>query len=310
VIETASRDIPNNGTFILNIPSGFAFNTGSTVTATITRLSGSGSCFAFSSSTATPTASTITFTISSRDSNGTICKVVFSGLQVRPTAGTPLASGNLTNSGTNSGFLSGTTSYGTLTEVVGAKSKLVFTTQPSSTAVINTDFATKPVVKVEDQFGNVVTSDTSSLIANAAVMSDQACGGTAGSGSLSSTPASGSSVSAGVLSYTAMQYSKGEAIKICASSSGLTSALSTTVSLSPTVTGVTASEANGSYKAGQTIQVQIVFSSPVTVSSIPQLTLSTGSPATPVVDYSSGSDTDTLVFDYVVASGNSSSDLD
>lgn len=308
--EGASRDIPASGTFILNAPAGFAFNTSSTVTATITRLAGTGSCFAFSSSTATPTASIVTFTVSSRDNNGTRCEVTFSGLQVRPTAGTPLASGNLTNFGTNSGFPSGATNYGALTGVVGAKSKLAFTTQPSSTAAINTDFTTKPVVKVQDQFGNVVTSDNSSTIAIAPVMSDQACDGTAGSGSLSSTPASGSSVSAGVLSYTAMQYSKGEAIKICASSSGLTSALSTTVSLSPTITGVTASEADGYYRAGQTIHVQVVFSSPVTVSGTPQLTLSTGSPATTVVNYSSGSGTDTLVFDYTIASGNSSSDLD
>lgn len=81
VVEGASRDIPATGTFILNAPSGFRFDTSQTVTATITRLAGTGSCFAFTSTTATPTTSTITFTMSSRDANGTRCQVNFSNIK-------------------------------------------------------------------------------------------------------------------------------------------------------------------------------------------------------------------------------------
>ncbi|MEK7546453.1 MAG: Ig-like domain-containing protein [Patescibacteria group bacterium] len=81
--------------------------------------------------------------------------------------------------------------------------------------------------------------------------------------------------------------------------------------VAPTVTGVTSSLANGSYKAGQLIPVQVTFSESVTVASgAPTLTLVTGSPATTAVTYSSGSPGATLTFDYTVASGNASADLD
>ncbi|MDD4412511.1 MAG: Ig-like domain-containing protein [Patescibacteria group bacterium] len=310
VTEGVSRDIPATGTFILNAPGGFRFDTSQTVTATITRLAGTGGCFAFTSTVATPTTSTITFTMSSRDANGTRCEVSFSNVRVRPTAGTPLASGNLLNSGSNTGFPQGTNNYGTLTEVVGAKNKLMFTTSPAASSTINTDFSIKPTIKVQDQFNNVVVTDNSSIINHTTVLFDQSCGGTSGHGTLSSTPSSGSTVASGTIAYTAMQYSYGEAIKICATSTGLTSAFSNIVSISPTVLNVTASNANGTYGVGQTIAVQVVFSSAVTVSGTPQLTLSTLSPATTVVNYSSGSGTNILTFNYVVASGNSSSDLD
>ena len=78
----------------------------------------------------------------------------------------------------------------------------------------------------------------------------------------------------------------------------------------PTVTGVTSSLANGNYKAGQVVPVQVTFSESVTVSGTPQVTLSTGSPATTAVDYVSGSGTSTLIFNYTVAAGNTSADLD
>ncbi len=78
----------------------------------------------------------------------------------------------------------------------------------------------------------------------------------------------------------------------------------------PTVSNVTSSTANGSYNAGDSISIQIVFTEAVTVTGTPQLTLSTGSPTTTAVDYATGSGTNTLTFTYLVASGNTSSDLD
>lgn len=88
------------------------------------------------------------------------------------------------------------------------------------------------MVAVRDQFGNTLTSDSSSTITRTAVLSTQSCGGTAGGGTLSSTPSSGASVSSGVMTYTAMQYSSAESIKLCFASSGITSALSTTITVS------------------------------------------------------------------------------
>src|SRR5262249_55878186 len=63
----------------------------------------------------------------------------------------------------------------------------------------------------------------------------------------------------------------------------------------PTVSNVTSTAANGTYKIGDTIAVTVQFSSAVTVTGTPQLTLETGS-TDAVVNYASGSGTDTLTF--------------
>ncbi len=251
IAEGAFRDFPGTGTFILSAPSGFSFNTGAAVTATITRTAGTGSCFAFTSTTATPAAGTVTFTLNAQDGNPntTRCKVVFSNIQVRPTAGTPLATGNVTKSGTAtvSGITNGTTNLGTLTEIAGAKNQLVYTTQPSAIATTSVNFSTDPVIHLEDQYGNTETSDSASTIGLAPVLSTQACGGTAGSGTITSTPASGAAVASGVMTYTAMQYSAAQSIKICATSSGVTSALSSAITVNsppaPTITSLSATSA-------------------------------------------------------------------
>ena len=163
VSEGAFRDFPNSGTFILNAPSGFSFNTGATVTATISRYAGTGTCFRFTSTTATPTASTVTFTLNARDggSNTTRCQVVFSNMQVRPTVGTPLASGNIVKTGTASvsGITNGVTSFGTLTEVAGALDHFSF-------AAIGTQVAGTPfsiTMTAKDAYNNTVTSFAGSV---------------------------------------------------------------------------------------------------------------------------------------------------
>ena len=78
----------------------------------------------------------------------------------------------------------------------------------------------------------------------------------------------------------------------------------------PVVTGVSSALANGSYRAGQVVPVTVSFSEPVTVTGTPRLTLSTGSPVATAVSYSSGSGTAALTFNYPVAAGNASADLD
>ncbi|WP_343199985.1 fibronectin type III domain-containing protein, partial [Stenotrophomonas sp. MYb238] len=77
----------------------------------------------------------------------------------------------------------------------------------------------------------------------------------------------------------------------------------------PTVTGVTSSTANGTYKAGAVIAVQVNFSEPVLVTGTPQLTLETGA-TDRTVNYASGSGTNTLTFNYTVQAGDSNADLD
>ncbi len=77
----------------------------------------------------------------------------------------------------------------------------------------------------------------------------------------------------------------------------------------PTVTNVTSSTANGAYKAGDVIDISVIFSEAVTASGAPQLELETGSVDQAAV-YSSGSGTDTLTFTYTVQDGDVSADLD
>jgi hypothetical protein len=77
----------------------------------------------------------------------------------------------------------------------------------------------------------------------------------------------------------------------------------------PTVTGVTSTLANGSYKAGQVVPVTVTFSESVTVTGTPQLTLALN-PSNRAVSYSSGSGTATLTFNYTVQAGDTSTDLD
>ncbi|SDM82397.1 hypothetical protein SAMN05421820_105136, partial [Pedobacter steynii] len=76
--------------------------------------------------------------------------------------------------------------------------------------------------------------------------------------------------------------------------------------LGTNVTGVTSSAANGSYKIGDVIPINITFSTAVTVTGTPLLNLNTGAN----VNYSSGTGTNTLTFNYTVASGQNTSDLD
>ena len=59
---------------------------------------------------------------------------------------------------------------------------------------------------------------------------------------------------------------------------------------------------------GDTLNISIVFNENVIVAGIPQLTLETGT-TDAVVDYLSGSGSTTIIFRYIVASGNVNTDL-
>lgn len=79
--------------------------------------------------------------------------------------------------------------------------------------------------------------------------------------------------------------------------------------VAPAVNGVSSSAVSATYKAGDTVSVQLSFSEAVTVTGTPQLTLETGA-ADRVANYASGSGTNTLNFTYTVQAGDLSADLD
>ena len=78
----------------------------------------------------------------------------------------------------------------------------------------------------------------------------------------------------------------------------------------PTVTSVSATTADGSYKTGDNVVVTVTFSENVTVTGTPQITLETGT-TDRTIDYNgTGSGTNTLQFNYTVQAGDTTADLD
>jgi hypothetical protein len=120
------------------------------------------------------------------------------------------------------------------------------------------------------------------------------------------TGGSGSCVITGLSNNTAYKFSS-----TATNGAGTSSASVASTSATPTrtVTGVTSSTANGSYKAGDIVSIQATFSGAVTVTGTPRLTLETGS-TDRTIDYVSGSGTNSLTFTYTVQTGDTSADLD
>ncbi len=168
-----------SGTIILNVSTGFVFDVGGTApTLLITRISGSGAnsrnINSVPSGTAiaatSRTSTQIIFTITNASNNGVKNSVTWQNIRVRPSSGSPLASGNITVSGTSTiAGVNGSTNFGTLTQVSGAMTKLVITlpgetfnegSGNSGTPLAQTAGSTFDVtsIRATDQFFNTVTS--------------------------------------------------------------------------------------------------------------------------------------------------------
>ncbi len=81
-------------------------------------------------------------------------------------------------------------------------------------------------------------------------------------------------------------------------------------SFAASVSSVSATNSNGSYRAGQTITVTVTFDAAVDVAGgSPRILLETGS-TDRYANYTTGSGTVTLDFDYTIQAGDTSSDLD
>ena len=79
----------------------------------------------------------------------------------------------------------------------------------------------------------------------------------------------------------------------------------------PVMTSVTSSLADGSYMVGDTIPVAIVFDDTIYVIGRPQVSLVTlANNSSTLVDYSSGSGSSSIIFNYVIEVGHESNDLD
>ena len=194
------------------------FNTGANVTALV---SGQATQLTLSSYTVAPAAGTITFTVAT----ASVTKpstILFSNIQVRPKTGScnTISTANMSLSGTSSA----TGNCGALTTVLGAASKLIFTTPPATPTVASVAFATQPVVTIEDINGNTRTGDTD--IITLAAYTNAGCTTAVTAGTLAGTKTE--AAVAGVADFTGnlLAYNKVGTIYLKATSGSLTSACS------------------------------------------------------------------------------------
>jgi len=142
----------------------------------------------------------------------------FSGLSIN-TAGT-----GYTLTATSGSLTSGVSSAFAITATTA--SKLAFTTEPSSSATGGTAFAQQPTVTVEDQYGNTVTTSTASI--TLAITS-----GTGTAGAALSCTTNPKSATAGVDTFAGCSINlAGTGYTLTATSTGLTSAVSTAINVS------------------------------------------------------------------------------
>jgi len=218
IAEVAKDDFKQNYTLTLSIPSGFIFN--SNQTPSISYVSGKDLNSANITSI-TSSAITLSFKANNKNNIDTIYIGATTSIQVRPTSGTSLASGNIYCSSINkvvTGITTGSsgTNFGTLTEVAGAATKLAFSTQPGG-AVAGSYLSPQPAVTAQDQFGNTVTSSSVSITL--------AIGNNPSGGTLSGTKTA--AASSGTATFTDLSIdTAGTGYTLIAASGSLTSSTS------------------------------------------------------------------------------------
>src|SRR5207253_6373294 len=121
----------------------------------------------------------------------------------------------------NSGSLTGATSTSVMVNPAAA-SKLTMLTQPSATATAGVGFAQQPQIRIEDQYGNLRASDNSSVVTAAR---------NAGSGTLQGTLIA--TAVNGVATFANLSHNVATTITINFTASGLTSATSGNIVVSP-----------------------------------------------------------------------------
>jgi hypothetical protein len=261
------------GTLILTVPSGFVVNTGNTVLVTVTG-AGSGTDVVLGSATAVVSATSITITVDASSTGHRASTLTWSGIQVRPVAGAPLAGGCLSNSGTAVIFgVPAGQNFGTLMEVAGTATRLVIETQPSAVATAGVSFARQPVIHIEDQFGNLCVADDSTVVS-----ATRSTGAGVLQGSVSALAFNG------VVSFMNLSHEVAGAITVAFSASGLVGTTSATMVISPAsasqvvfIQPPTDTLAGSTITPAVSVQVQDVFGNDVPDSGVPvSITLGSG----------------------------------
>ena len=188
--------------------------------------------------------------------------------------------------------------------ISGQKSIVIDTTapaSPSALSLLSPSTSPNTLATPTIRIGGVVSGDIVTLY------SDALCTAILGDGTASGTTIdiTTNSLSAGNHDFYADSRDPLGNISSCS-----TATVSYVIDLSgPAILNVTSSKANGTYKAGEVIAIAVTFDDTVVVTGTPQLTLANGG-AGQTVNYSSGSNSATLIFNYTVMAGDTSSDLD
>ncbi|MES2371327.1 MAG: gliding motility-associated C-terminal domain-containing protein [Bacteroidota bacterium] len=172
----------------------------------------------------------------------------------------------------------------------------VATTSAANSVSHNSVFLTGSIIDMGDNTGTSFQYSTNSGLATPSTVAGSPLTVTAGTGFTAITGALSG------LNPSTTYYYRIRGINAVGTTDGAILNFTT----SPVINSVTATNTNGSYKAGDLIVVTVTFSSAVTVTGTPTITLNSGS----VASYSSGSGTTTLNFNYTVAAGENSADLD
>src|SRR5207249_3222010 len=236
--------------------AGFVFDTSGTApTVRVDRLAGGGTDSKNINAVATGTSAAITsrtttqitFTVSAASSGGVSCSLTWQNVRVRPTAASPLASGNITKTGTSTmaAVTNSTTSFGSLIEY-GPAARLTIQTQPSTTATAGVVFAQQPVIRIEDAVGHLLTADSSTVVTATR---------SAGSGTLQGTLTA--TASNGLATFTNLAHNVATNITVTFTSGSLTNATSTAIMVSPAAASQLAfntQPANGTFGSPLAIQ--------------------------------------------------------
>nr|MBC8191009.1 T9SS type A sorting domain-containing protein [FCB group bacterium] len=206
-----------NGTGELLIPDGFEWNP--LATPTVTTQPAYGTTTSLSVAYNSYTDSSVIFTINAVSTAASQPgEVIITGLQVRPTTATVPNTGEIYNIGTTGGVEQ--VSYGTLTMVAGIPSAVIYSEAPPASGTKNEPLTPTITAEIQDANGNTIeTSGTT--ISMALSYSDTPGAGLRGTTSLNTD-------AYGQVAFTDLAIDTTGLFLLTASSSGITSAVSDT----------------------------------------------------------------------------------
>lgn len=225
-----------SGTLVLKAPAGFEFNPAPLPNVSFS----SGKNIVTAVGTVTSDSITVVLTVLGSDQTDTLTIGGTPAIQIRPLAGTPLASGTIYRPATGGGTAvingitptdnssgSGGTSLGAIRSVPGAARELTAQSLPSGSALAGANLSPQPVIQIRDQFGNIRNSANGSADNSTVVTASLVSGTSTLQGTTNVTASNGAAT------FSNLSYRKVETISLRFSSGSLSNVLSGNITISP-----------------------------------------------------------------------------